>query len=60
MQTEARKTYKALLDTDEFTGFDLSHEYVFNDVVYNLDVYIPLYQPQDGAVLIVPCKVYVL
>ena len=29
MQTEMRKTYKALLDTDDFTGFDLSPGYVF-------------------------------
>ena len=27
-QTETRKTYKALLDGDEFTGFDLSPGYV--------------------------------
>ena len=48
MQTETRKTYKALLDTDEFTGFDLSPEYVFNDVVYNLDVYIHTLIPVPG------------
>ena len=29
-----------------------------NDVANNLDVYKPLYQTQDGGVLIVPYKVY--
>ena len=29
IQTETRKTYKALLDADEFTGFDLSPGYVY-------------------------------
>lgn len=30
LQTETRKTYKALLDIDDFAGFDLSPEYVFS------------------------------